>query len=350
MTVSKPIAVLISDVHYSLQNLELSDKAFRTAIAKAAELGVPLIDAGDITNDKAILRGEVVNRLIDTMLYAKAQGVKVGLLVGNHSLLNEKGTDHALNFLRPYVEIYDTVGYLWATKLMLIPYQNDSDKLKTLLSQVVPGTTLIMHQGFLGAAMGDYIQDKTSIDPALVKDFTVISGHYHRHQTLTLLKVKEAEMYPMGVGTVTYIGSPFSMSFGEANDGPKGFLILNSDGTYTREILNLRRHVKIETDLDNLYLIKHKDDAPTLDDLVWLKVSGPYSELQKLDKQEIAARLVLSNLKLDLIPTDAAPVSIPVETLSAGEVFDSLINSSTESNEQKTKLRRLWRDLIEGDC
>jgi DNA repair exonuclease SbcCD nuclease subunit len=183
--------------------------------------------------------------------------------------------------------------------------------------------------------MGDYIQDKTSIDPELVKDFTVISGHYHRHQT---------------IGTVTYIGSPFTMSFGEANDGLKGFLILNSDGTYTREILNLRKHIKLELTVDELriWLNSSMYDTCKYDssDLVWLKVSGPYSEIQHLNKQQIANRLGLVSFKLDLIPTDSKPTDIQVENLSSSEVFDTLIDNTSESDEQKTNLKAIWRELI----
>src|SRR4051812_39679990 len=104
----KPIAVLVSDVHYSLKNLELSDKAFRAAIDTAHKLAVPLIDAGDLTDDKCIIRAEVANRLIKTMEYAKDKYVPVYCLVGNHSLINQKGKEHALEFLKPYCTVLDT--------------------------------------------------------------------------------------------------------------------------------------------------------------------------------------------------------------------------------------------------
>ena len=38
----KPVAVIISDVHYSLKTLELADAAMRLAIAKANNLDVPV--------------------------------------------------------------------------------------------------------------------------------------------------------------------------------------------------------------------------------------------------------------------------------------------------------------------
>lgn len=335
---SKPIAVLTSDIHFNLNTLPLASQALKAALSKAEELQVPLVIAGDLHDTKAIIRAEVMNALIEIL---EPANIDVFILRGNHDQLHEKSEEHGLNYLKPYATIIDSVSWLSRLpEVVFFPYMSNAEFLKTCLSGVMDmprneyvGTKplLIMHQGFLGAAMGDYIQDKTSIAPEVVKDFTVISGHYHKHQT---------------IGTVTYIGSPFTMSFGEANDGPKGFLILNSDGTFTREILNLRRHIKIETDLDNLYLTKHVDNHPEFDDLVWIKVSGSYSQLQKLDKQEIAARLMIQNFKLDLIPIDSKPTDIQVENLSSGEVFDKLIDNTSESDEQKIKLKATWKELI----
>jgi hypothetical protein len=42
-----PIAVIISDVHYNINTLEVADKAMRMAINRANILNIPLIVAGD---------------------------------------------------------------------------------------------------------------------------------------------------------------------------------------------------------------------------------------------------------------------------------------------------------------
>lgn len=329
---SKPIAICISDIHFNLNTLPLASQALKSALSKAESLQVPLIIAGDLHDTKAILRAEVMNELIQILSPAK---VKVFILRGNHDQLHEKSEEHGLNYLKPYANIIDKFSeYLILPNLLLIPYQNDSDRLKEFILRTPKDSTLIMHQGFLGAAMGDYIQDKTSIDPELVKDFTVISGHYHRHQT---------------IGTVTYIGSPFTMSFGEANDGPKGFLILNSDGSFTREILNLRRHIKIELTVGEINsLVYDGSRKGPVEDLIWFKVSGPYSELQKIKKQDIAERLGLENFKLDLIPSDSAPTTIDAENLTSEQVFDTLIDGTPESDEQKIYLKGLWREIVKS--
>lgn len=327
---TKPSVVLISDTHYSLSTLSLADKAFRIAIDKASELGIPLIEAGDLTNDKAIIRAEVANALINTLQYAKSKGVKVILIVGNHSLINEKGEENALEFLRPYAVVVDTPQYEWDLNLTLIPYQSDPEKLKAILLAASPGRPIIMHQGFMGAAMGDYVVDKTSIDPSLVKDFKVFSGHYHRHQTL---------------GTVTYIGNPYTLSFGEANDGPKGFLVLNDDGTYTREILPLRKHVIAEYTVSDLQACIDKQEWQNTDssqDLLWLKVTGAQSTLDNLDKGKLRRFLPEGlSFKLDLIPTDQPHYNKPTSHMTDRQVLDSVIDSYQETAERRQYLKEL---------
>lgn len=331
---SSPIAVIISDVHYTLKTLELADKAFRQAIDTATELNVPLIDAGDITNDKAVLRAEIVNRLIETMKYAQSKNVKVFLLVGNHSLCNEKGKEHSLNFLSSYATIVDSPTYLLYQDILMIPYQSDFSNMKSISIGLepngIPNPIIIMHQGVKGAYMGDYVQDKSSIDPELLKNFTVISGHYHKHQT---------------VGTVTYVGSPYTITYGEANDGPKGFLILNLDGTFTREILNLRKHIIIERNTENL--LDPVQDCNE-DDLIWLKVKGPKSELQKLNKVTLGNYLFgHSNFKLDLCYEESGITIEPTKTVTNEELFIGLIDGLPEVDEYKQYLKELVNEIIE---
>lgn len=327
---SNPLFVAISDVHYTVSNLELCDKAFRLAIDKAAELNVPLIDCGDITNDKAVLRGEVANRLIKTMNYATRKNVFVILLVGNHSLINEKGKEHVLNFLSGRALIVDCPQNLLLHDFYLIPYQNTSEAFTDALQSIPKGSIVVCHQGVKGAFMGDYVQDKTNVDPNLLKDWRIFSGHYHRHQT---------------IGTLTYIGSPFTHTFGEANDGPKGFIVVNEDGSFTREILDLRKHIILEGTTD-----KFSFSFPySPDDLLWVKLRGPESELKKVKKKTLGDILLgHSNFKLDLIPTekDKKKEEAPLKPLTSTEVFDNVIDSTGETLEQKNHLKSLWKDLI----
>lgn len=285
---TKPLFVAISDIHFSVPNLELASKSLQAARHKAEELNIPLVIAGDLNDTKAIIRAEVANAIIRILKPAK---ITVYILEGNHDKVNEKGREHGLNYLAPYAEIVDKETYVKSLHTTFIPYATDLESLKVRLSQIPSGrfgVKLVMHQGFLGAFMGDYIQDKTSISVDLVKDFTVISGHYHRHQTL---------------GTVTYIGSPYTITYGEANDGPKGFLIVNEDGSFTREILTLRKHIVVERDLFSIY-----EPIPNYKpgDLLRIKVKDSRKRLSLINKNTLAEVVGSNDFSLELIVQEIA--------------------------------------------
>lgn len=329
----EPIAICISDIHFNINTLSLASKALREALLKAEELGIPLVIAGDLHDTKAIIRAEVMNEIIDILRLAL---VPVYLLEGNHDKINEKSVGHGLTYLNTSVEVIDYVGVhrLMHTPVGFIPYNQPEAVLKAIDSLKGKANILIMHQGFQGAAMGDYVLDKTSISPDAVKDFKVISGHYHRHQTL---------------GTVTYIGSPYTITFGEHNDGPKGYLTLYSDGSYIQTPINLRKHIVLQANVHENGFDIHADMRLRInpEDLLWFKAKGPYSLLKRLNKDKVGNLLIgHSNFKLDLIPTSQDDVVKEEKNLTDQEVMDLIIDQSTDTDSQKIYLKQLWRELI----
>ncbi len=82
-------------------------------------------------------------------------------------------------------------------------------------------------------------------------------------------------------------------------------------------------------------------------DLLWIKVTGPSTELSKLNKKAIGEAYVgHSNFKFDRIPTKDEGQIIE-ERLTNAEVFDSIIEKSTEPEPTKKYLFKLWRELCE---
>ncbi len=339
-----PKAVCISDIHFSVSTLDLASSALKQALEKSIELEVPLIIAGDLNDTKAMIRGEVANRLIEILGYSD-NPYNVKILIGNHDLLNEKGDAHSLNFLAPYVEIINRPTFNQDLGLWLIPYQNSQEKLKMALAGCAKGSTIIMHQGVMGADMGHYIKDSTSLPREAFADFRVISGHYHKAQDIKCGRPRKG-----AVGLFSYIGSPYTISFSEANDGPKGFRILMSDGLLESVPTNLRSHRIVETTTE---LFPQADWTDFLDssdkDLIWLKISGPKSELDKLDKKAIGAALFgHSNFKLDKIVTASEEAPAIQKEQKDTEMLDDVIDRTSEKAEQKATLKKLWRDLLNG--
>lgn len=334
----KPTAVIISDVHYNIHNIELCNNAMSQAIKKANELKVPFIVAGDLHDTKAHLRGECVTAIQEEYDTLEVPNFTI---TGNHDKLNEKATAHSLDFLR-YSTTIITASALIDSNLYLLPYYHDSNELKEALKQIPEGSTIIMHQGVLGAFMGEYVIDKSSLPKETFANYRVISGHYHRAQDIKCGRPRKGM-----VGMFSYVGSPFTHSFAEANDGPKGFRILHSDGSLELVPTNLRKHVILERTIDDV-LDPDFDVKPN--DLLWLKVRGTTSELAKFNKEEIGkAHIGHNNFKLDLIPTDSVKTElIQKDKLTEGEILDSLINRLGETPEQKETLKHLWREIHEA--
>ena len=305
--------VLISDIHYSLNTLEQAKESLFKALRVAEDRKIPLIIAGDLNDSKAIIRAEVANELIRQL--STYSTVRVYILIGNHDLITEKNNyEHSLAFLRPYAHVIDTMTYLPDLDVYLIPYQNEASELKEKLSLVPSGSTVIMHQGFLGAHMGEYVRDRTSISTELVKNFRVFSGHYHRHQTLE---------------TVTYIGTPYTITRAEASDGPKGFLVLHDDNTFERVILKLRKHTVIEINQnlteDNINSCETVDNT----DIVLLKISADtYKRVEELKEEvfkKLPSRDMNCRVEVTLLKSDEENINIAE---SVDDVFMDLLEKT----------------------
>lgn len=333
---SSPVAVLIADVHYSMTTLPLAEAAMRQAIAKANDLGIPLIVAGDLHETKANLRGECVKAMLETFELCDERPY---VIIGNHCRINERSKEHSLNFLKHACNVTNHPVFVREVGSWLIPYYSDPSELRTILEYIEKPARLIMHQGVTDTNSGHYIQDKSALPKEVFADFRVISGHYHMAQDLKCGRPRKG-----AVGLFSYIGNPYTLNFAEANDPSKGFAVLYEDGFLERIPTNLRKHVVIETCFDRLTspLLNY-----TLGDLVWLKVRGPRSELAKINKIAISRSMFYGDLdfKLDLIPTDAPILEAKTENMTGAEILDALIDNEPETADEKSELKKLWRDL-----
>lgn len=326
---SNRIAVIISDVHYNLQTLPLADAAMRQAINKANELEVPLIVSGDLHDTKANLRGECVKTMIETFRLCEQQPY---VIVGNHDLINEKSTEHSLEFLRSYVSIVDLPTTLVELDLSLIPYQNDVKKAISVF-KVQPTNKIICHQGLKTSLMGDYIQDHSAIDKDDVSNFRVISGHYHYRQDIKIGRPQKD-----CVGLWSYVGNPYTLTWGEANDPEKGYQILHSDGTLKFVPTNLRKHVIIECTPQN-YM--DKIITAQSDDLLWIKMTGTVNDV--VTRKDISTWLNRETFKFTF---DYIPQHLLVET-ALNQTQEQILDGMLDKLPNSDKMKAMWRKLCE---
>lgn len=326
---SKPRAVIISDLHFSINTLKIALQALQAAFREAEDLDVDLIIAGDLNDTKAIIRGEVMNALID--LFKRYQHIRSYTIIGNHDLINEKGKEHSLGFLAPYTKLVDGLAHL-SDDLYALSYQSTTEQVVEYLNIIPDNATIIMHQGVKGAYMGEYIVDKSSIDPKLLSNFRVISGHYHRYQA---------------IGTVTYVGTSYTTSFAEANDGDKGLIILNEDGSFTRKILHLPKHIILQYNVESLLINATQRLDLSANSNIWVKITGPKSSLKSLTKQQVSDKIIgHMNFRLDLIPDENESTLSIDDNKTEGQILDDLIDMLPETGLQIITLKNTWRDLL----
>ena len=328
-----PRAVIISDIHYDIHTLVVADAATRKAVDRANVLGVPLIIAGDLHNTKANMRGECVKAMIDTVRQA-LYGVYI--LRGNHDAINEKSAAHSLEFLRPYATVIDYEQEHLG--LHFIPYANTPSTIVAYLTGTLSGSTLIMHQGLKSANAGEYYQDKSALTHADIADYRVISGHYHYRQNIDTGKGN----------TFSYIGNPYTLNFGEANDPQKGFQVLYTDGSLEFVPTNLRRHMVINVVINSHGDLQADKCSPKEEDLVWVKVTGPADHVASWGKEAIGRALFIPGpFRFEAIPDATKTEATEVNTnLRQVDLLDKMIDNLDTTPERKGLLKDLWKGML----
>jgi len=328
-----PIAVLTSDVHYNLQTRGVAWHALTTVIHAANNLSVPLIVAGDLHDTKANLRGECVNDLL--YVFSKCQ-TPCYILVGNHDLINEKAHANSINFLAPIngVVLVKDFKYVPDINVFFMPYQSN---VRTFLQQLPPrdlNSVIIAHQGLLGSDSGEYIQDHSALAKVELLGRRVISGHYHRRQTIELPEE----------GKFDYIGNPFTLGFGEAEHPQKGYQILYSDYSLGFVPIDLPKHIIIDTEK----LEPHVAPNWQPNDYLWVKVRGESDYLSTVTKEKIAKEFgIEQDFRLELIADNKDTEGKSSRALPKKQSLDDLIDGLQSPSERKERLKNKWKRLIE---
>ena len=271
------IFIAISDIHFALKTKDVALSVLRQALRKASELNVPLVIAGDLNDNKAILRSEWVNEVIK--LFEEFSDVQINILIGNHDLHNKNGTSHSLEFLSlmKNVIIYDNdnVKFFKEHKFGMIPYKNsNSSFIESINKMRETGVKyLICHQGFLGSFLGDYREDESSVDPKEVEDFeNIISGHYHRTQIVGK--------------NIRYLGSPYTISFGEADESKFiwQFYVIDNKIEATPIQTEARKHYQFDYQQDSALPDSSKI---TKDDFVKVNLIGTKEFCNSITREKI---------------------------------------------------------------
>lgn len=212
--------LVIGDPHVQISNLKDSEKLIdfiiNTAIARKV-MNVEFL--GDLFHTHAVIRIEVIDFWQRSFKKMVASNLNCTVLVGNHDQPGSKEKEQEMNALNIF-DIHDNFTIVNKPSEILgtayIPYMSDRqsfiDAAKKLYDQ---GATelLVAHQTFTGAQYENGFFSEEGIDPGLIPQKQIISGHIHKSQQ---------------VGKCFYPGTPKWDTMADANE-PKGIWIFTHE-------------------------------------------------------------------------------------------------------------------------
>ncbi len=193
--------LLVGDIHATPEELEdvsmLRDLVNFITFAEQIDVVVLL---GDSYHTHNIIRAEVMAFYREWFKsFKKSTTTQMLALVGNHDYAGEGHPVHAMLIHEDQIKVVDKPEQLGG--LLFMPYYADRAQF-VADAQVANTQTLICHQTFVGSRYENGLAALDGVDPKLLPQKTIISGHIHT---------------PQSFDNVTYIGAPRWRSLSDAN-------------------------------------------------------------------------------------------------------------------------------------
>jgi DNA repair exonuclease SbcCD nuclease subunit len=191
----------VGDPHAEPHDLD-DARALTKMVGKlASSLGATVVLAGDLYDTHAIIHAEVQYFWWEFLRDLKAAGVPVIIIKGNHDQPGVEGS--MATALIAHIEQAACVLYgprLFG-KLLFCPYAS-GEKLVEWSKQFPECTTLFCHQTFDGSTYDNGFYAGDGVDPNLIAQKRIVSGHIHT---------------PQEFGKVWYPGAPRWRNMNDAN-------------------------------------------------------------------------------------------------------------------------------------
>jgi DNA repair exonuclease SbcCD nuclease subunit len=295
---------IIGDPHCTPKNLD----KIAQLLDQAEDLGNTVIILGDLLDTKSVVRSECLNLYFEKLSKSK---LSFYILVGNHDYHNLQCEDHSLKTLKALsnVIIIDQVFQTeWAT---FLPFIQDKSKLKEILESTPEDHVVFGH---FEVTQFDFGNGHICEDGLTLEDFSrfkrVISGHFHKHQV---------------TDNFTYLGTPFSHSFGEANQ-----VKYIAEYEIIQDTLNLiqttfPQHVSLKLDIStktaDTKLKKFLKD--NVNNIVRVQLAGTSEQISQFKKPE------------GLIKWEEKPISTFDNSISLDETLDNKSQFATWATQIK---------------
>jgi len=221
---------IIGDIHATESNKHKVEKLFGII----ESLGRPTIFLGDQLDKRGYIEINCLNQFYNYFSQSKLQHT---LIVGNHCLSTQDSNgQHSMEVFKALKSITVVDKPLRRGKLLFVPFQRSLGDFRRILGDYMMADYLFFHQAVNNFDYGTGLIAEHELDLNALKWFKhAISGHFHKYQT------KE---------NFTYLGSPFSHTFGESNQNK--YLGIFDDETGEMELIktDFPKHVTTVLDLN----------------------------------------------------------------------------------------------------
>jgi DNA repair exonuclease SbcCD nuclease subunit len=203
--------LVFADLHLKESTEDVCFRVLEEVYRLAQKDDGRVVFCGDFWQLRYQVSVRLLNRVVEALSMWCQHDIRVDMVPGNHDQVTTAG-DNALEVLGrlPGVRVWTESGFSqWEDKwLAFVPYRKDQADQAEQYGAAFDGAHiepayLFGHFGVQGATMNSGRADRESVSFGV--GIPIILGHYHRPQT-----VKGS--------SVTYVGSPYQQSFGEAGN------------------------------------------------------------------------------------------------------------------------------------
>jgi DNA repair exonuclease SbcCD nuclease subunit len=300
-----------------------------------------VVFCGDFFHNRFLINAYAASRAFEISYHAKLEGIDTIFLLGNHDLYYEDNwNDHSLKAVKEWATVIDkpTKMLVEGIEADFIPYTPTPSSCIDLPIFAKPARTLFSHLAILDAILNskynvisvedDTKQKEVIKADALHKWEKVWLGHYHYGQQVS----KQVE----------YIGSPMSLSYGEA-DQVKHVALYDMATLQTKYVVNdISPQHHIVTNVKQMNNMVLKDAYVRLDCNVEQKF-----EIQKKMSKYGVRQALFNGMRLTNEETGKALGNIADLFGDRDKLIDSYIDGmDVPQNLNKDRLKKLGKEII----
>lgn len=193
--------LLVGDCHAVPEELEDCQNLINYICKIAVEQKAEVCFMGDQYNTMSVVRVEVMDFWIRAFEKMVNLEIEVHALVGNHDFSGAGRLIHSMAAHESVINVIDSSCVI-APGVLAIPHYDDPNLFLEIVKINPEYKTLLCHQTVTGSTYENGFYAPDGIDPNLIPQENIISGHIHS---------------PQAFGKVTYIGAPRWRTLSDAN-------------------------------------------------------------------------------------------------------------------------------------